>query len=220
MKLLLKHADDEEVRVLMAPEIAQAFVESSLPTLVENLDELAEFVPHRNGDEMASYDQEFSERLTMACTSKAVFVAFVEAKVARPGPWLGYLLPVNGKHRTTSINAIAYIRERNVQIYRLRALSQRLLVVSEVHVYVHNPKWPLLKMLHTNMGQMGAHDMGTHFDRLNPVDDSMTYKMGQSWAEEVRESIGLLDKPPSHQKLYGFCRVQQTSNNRYSYSLF
>ena len=181
---LLENAHVDKVRALMAPEIAEAFIESSLPSQVNDLHELAEFVPHRK-DKKASFDKELYERLKMACTSEEVFVAYVKAEVATPGKLLGSLLPVDRRHLTSSIDAIAYLLGRNVQIYRLETESERVLVVSEVHWYRHNKEWPLLKLLHTNKGT-------THFDLLNRM-DLKTYKIGQSLVEEVREQIVNMD---------------------------
>ena len=188
VKLLLEYTDVDEVRALMAPEIAEAFVESSLPLEVKTLDELAAFVADLN-DKKASYDEEFYRRLMTACTSEAVFVAFVKAEVANPDAVLGLLLPFDGEDRTSSIDAIAYLLKMNVKIWAHEALYEDngVLVVSEAHVYVHDKKRPWLHMLHT--------DYRTHFERLHQVPKgSKTYEVGQSWVAEVREQNVNLDK--------------------------
>ena len=177
---LLRNADDYKVRELMAPEIEKLLVEPgpALPWQVMDVPELAALVAHRD-DQNSSFD----ERLRKACRSKAVFVAFVKFVVATRGKWPVFLIPIDRKHRASSIDAIAYLLNTNVEIWTpARFEDNGVIVVSEAHVFVHDPTSPFLRMLHT--------DNNTHFQRLHELPEgSEMYERGQFLVEQVREQI-------------------------------
>jgi len=146
--------------------VSEAYVNNATPyELCLEFDHLPESAQMKQSQECL---QELEQAILEYCESREVFRDFVEYCVSRPTVWLGYLVDHNNNSRTSSIDALAFLNQKQVRIWVADHEANQLKLVHSFNPYAQ-PNIPgeqgrcleTIDLLHT--------DCLTHFNLLKPV---------------------------------------------------
>lgn len=139
-------------------------------------------------DQIFQLESENYHELIACCSSKDIFICYIDNYVGKEGNWLGF------NASTNVLDALAKLMNINLRVWMLKYESRQQL--KQFHHYIADPTFPYIDLFYCNAANSQSGQNLNHFNRLQLVAGQtiLLDNPNESISSAVDDKVGMLLK--------------------------